>query len=72
MEGTEVPGVKGRRWSVHPTLPLEMPKATCFPRGVKQQEGLMRSGRKAVVLKYSNFLILKVEGIERLYRKLQN
>ena len=63
-EGTEVPGVKDRQWSVNITSPLATPTATCFPRSVKQQEGL-RSDRKAIVFKNSNFLILKVEGIER-------
>lgn len=70
-EGTEVPGVKDRQWSVNITSPLATPTATCFPRSVKQQEGL-RSDRKAIVFKNSNFLILKVEGIERQHWKLQN
>lgn len=45
---------------------LAMLMATCFPGGVKrQQEGLRKSGRKAEVLKNLNFLILKVESVER-------
>ena len=65
-EGIEVPGVKDSQWSVHITSPLATPTATCFPRSMKQQEGLRRSDRKAIIFKNSDFLILKVEGIERL------